>query len=184
VPPLSETSVVALIGAILTAAVAITALALNGFLERGRRSHERTLGWEGRLFERRANTYAELLTLLAHIRDIILFTQPVLDRGVPAPEAPERPDTWRVTGLVAAFASSSVKEQVRSLLATQNEFFVDAEYLATMRQRQAEGRDTTSEFGLTAVEQYRKVDDIRKRFMSQFDTLSKAIESELASPPK
>ncbi len=183
-PQLSEASVVAVIGAALTAAVAIAALIVNGLQERARRSHERKIGWEGRPFERRANAYAELLTLLTHIRDILLFTQPILDTGVPPPEGPERPDTWRVTGLVAAFASTPIKDTVNGLLATQHKFFVDADYLAQIRRSQAEGGDVKAEFGVSMVEQYRKVDDIRKQFLSELDALSRAIEAEMALPPR
>ena len=159
-------------------------LAHQANLTRQTLDHTLTLTGDMRVQERRSDTYLQMLEMLDWIMEIVDATQPGIGPGPPPPPEPDAKLIRPTQARIAAFASPEVKAMVHEQwIPTRNEFFIEADNLRALRQR-----ETNSNRGTTTIDapggkriagQFQVVDDIRKRLHQVVRDIENQVSDEL-----
>jgi hypothetical protein len=149
--------------------------------DRTRLAHERELATDERTFQRRADAYVEVLTVLNHQWAVIELTLPVIGRGIEPPEWPSDAERWRSDALVAAFGSAEMRGRMESLRRAASDFFGEVGKYRDMKEDEAQsgGPSLRESWGLSAVEQYRIVERTRDQYRDSMQAVRDQIAHEL-----
>ena len=163
-------------------------LAHQANLTRQTLDHTLTQTTDLRVQERRSDTYVQMLEMLDWIMEIVDATQPVIGPGPPPPPEPDAKLMRPTQARIAAFASPEVRAMIHEQwIPTRTEFFIEADNLRALRQREA---NSNSNPGTTTLEalggqriagQYEVVDDLRKRLRQVVRDIESQVSDELQS---
>ena len=161
-------------------------LAHQANLTRQTLDHTLTLTRDMHVQERRSDTYVQMLEMLDWIMEIVNATQPVIKPGPPPPPEPEAKVIRPTEARIAAFASHEVKAMIREQwIPTRNEFFLEADNLRAMRQRETNSNPGTTTIdalsGKRIAGQYEVVDDLRKKLHHIVLDIENQVTDELQS---
>lgn len=174
------TAFVAMAAAGGTSAVAIYSLRRQGGEAEKDRAHDR----EMRRQERRSAAYIELLTALEHQQMQVDRTAPIFVEGAP-PEPPSSltdEEVWRLNALAAVIASDELGEAIKEWSKNWRLFFVDVEYLRQVQGYQQDHRrpsEVKDAFGVTGIEQWKKVDSDRTNLRNELLAIGQQVRSEV-----
>lgn len=161
-------------------------LAHQANLTRQTLDHTLTLTRDVRVQERRSDTYVQMLEMLDWIMEIVNATQPVIEPGPPAPPEPDAKLIRPTQARIAAFASPEVKAMIyEQWIPTRNEFFIEADNLRAMRQRETNSNPGTTTIDALGVKriagQYQVVDDLRQKLHQIVLDIEDQVSEELRS---
>jgi hypothetical protein len=129
--------------------------------------------------ERARAAYEDMLHMVGWVMEIVSATKPILERSEP----PQEPDTERVRSAQARIevhGSPEVKAILRRWAERRNEFFGAAWLLDRMQDdEQQRGVDVDKSYGQPLVEQWKKVDDIRKELHEMVRELADTANAEM-----
>lgn len=163
-------------------------LAHQANLTRQTLDHTLTQTTDLRVQERRSDTYVQMLEMLDWIMEIVDATQPVIGPGPPPPPEPDAKLMRPTQARIAAFASPEVRAMIHEQwIPTRTEFFIEADNLRALRQREANSNSNPGTTTLDAlggkriVGQYEVVDDLRKRLRQVVRDIESQVSDELQS---
>ncbi len=163
-------------------------LAHQANLTRQTLDHTLTQTTDLRVQERRSDTYVQMLEMLDWIMEIVDATQPVIGPGPPPPPEPDAKLMRPTQARIAAFASPEVRAMIHEQwIPTRTEFFIEADNLRALRQREANSNSNPGTTTLDAlggkriVGQYEVVDDLRKRLRQVVHDIESQVSDELQS---
>jgi hypothetical protein len=176
------------IGASFASAAAATTVAVwtvRSQADRGRedREHDRELARVARRQARRGPAYVDLLTALQRLMTGVERTVPIFTAGTP-PDPPKPMSDralWRLNALTAAFASDDLQEMVRAWNKRADEFYAEA-WLLKRIQDYGVGRppsEVKAAYGAGEVEQWKKVESVRRDLREKVEAIGKRVRSEL-----
>lgn len=163
-------------------------LAHQANLTRQTLDHTLTQTTDLRVQERRSDTYVQMLEMLDWIMEIVDATQPVIGPGPPPPPEPDAKLMRPTQARIAAFASPEVRAMIHEQwIPTRTEFFIEADNLRALRQREANSNSNPGTTTLDALGgkriagQYEVVDDLRKRLRQVVHDIESQVSDELQS---
>jgi hypothetical protein len=173
------TAAVAVAAALGTSGVAIYSLRH----QRDQAEEDRAHDTEMRRQERRSAAYVELMTALEHQQMQVDRTAPIFVEGSPPDSPPSLTDEelWRLNALAAVIASEALGTQITEWTKKWRLFFVAAQYLRQVQEYQLHNlpSETKGAFGVTALEQWQKVEAARIELRNDLRAVGKQVRAEL-----
>jgi hypothetical protein len=173
------TASVAIAAALGTSGVAIYSL----IHQREEAEKDRANDRETRRQERRAAAYVELITALERQQMQVDRTAPVLDLGAPPPP-PSLSDEelWHLNALAGVLASDPVRELILAWTRKWSQFHIkEVWYLGQVQDHQKfhKPSETKADFGVTALEQWQKVEATRVQLREGLQEITRQLRAEL-----
>jgi len=173
------TAAVAIAASAATSGVAIYALVQQGRNAEKDRAHDRDM----RRSERRATAYVELLTALERQQMQVERTAPIFVEGQPPEPPPPLSDEelWRLSALAEVISSDALRARIEAWTQKQRQFFNDVLYLRQVQAHQQGRRpsETKDAFGVTSLEQWRKVETRRAELRDDLRAIGQQVRAEL-----
>jgi hypothetical protein len=162
-------------GAVSLGAVAITAW-YQVRINRENLESQRKLA----LQERVRTTYEDMLHMTGWVMEIVNATKPIME--FKRSEPPQEPDMERVRSVqakIGVHGSSEVKAILEQWAKLRNTFFSEAWLLDRMQNDEQLGRDVENSYGHPLVDQWKKVDEIRRELHAIVRELEDAANAEM-----
>jgi hypothetical protein len=134
--------------------------------------------------ERRLGAYLDLMPLLHRLLTAVGRTAPSFVKGQPIEPPPPLSDeeSWRLNALADVVASDEVRTLMLAWTRKQSEFYNAVWYLQQVQQAQLQHKppsETKAEYGVTTLEQWQKVDGLRKALWADAEAIGTRVRAEL-----
>jgi len=176
--PVTEVLVALIVGASTLGGVVLTQRS-----ERKRAAADRAHDLLIRKQERRHGAYLDLMALLHRLLTAVDRTAPSFVQGQPIEPPPPLSDeeSWRLNASADVVASDEVRTLMLAWTRKQSEFYNAVWYLQQVQQEQQHTppSDTKAEYGVTTLEQWQKVEGLRKALWADAEAISARVRAEL-----
>jgi hypothetical protein len=161
----------------------LEALSSRNGSERKRAAADRAHDQLVRKQERRHSAYLELMALLYRLLTGVDRTAPTFVQGQPIEPPPPLSDeeSWRMNAVASVVASDEVRNLMLAWTRKQSEFYNAVWYLQQVQQEQQHKApsEVKTAYGVTTLEQWQKVDGLRKALWADAEAMGALVRAEL-----
>ena len=168
--------------ALIVGASTLGGVVLTQRSERKRAAADRAHDLLVRRQERRHAAYLDLMALLSRLLTAVDRTAPMFVKGQPIAPPPPLSDeeSWRLSALADVVASDEVRTLMMAWTRKQSDFYNAVWYLQQVQQREgARPSEIKAEYGVTTLEQWQKVDGVRRELWEDAQAIGARVRAEL-----